>query len=179
MAFTDTLANKAIDWSGLALRSACLIALIGLPGHGFAKTGNGDAVVITVKPLSLLKTADLDFGDVAVGGTPGTVTINPTTGARTTAGGVTAIGGTPNGAQFVGAAAIGILVVVGISAAPTLTRAGGGSMTSTLNVEGGTGIRLFPGTGLQTFRVGGTLNVGANQLPGAYSGNFTLTVNYL
>ena len=41
-------------------------------------------------------------------------------------------------------------------------------MTTALTVQGGTGIRLFPGTRVQTFRVGGTLNVGANQQPGTY-----------
>ena len=48
---------------------------------------------------------------------------------------------------------------------------------------GGGGITLINTTllpsGLQTYYIGGTLSVGANQLPGDYSGTFALTVNYL
>ena len=47
----------------------------------------------------------------------------------------------------------------------------------------GGGIALLGGTllpsGVQTYYVGGTLNVGANQPAGDYSGTFQLTVNYL
>ena len=40
------------------------------------------------------------------------------------------------------------------------------------------GATLLP-SGVQTYYIGGTLSVGANQLPGDYSGTFALTVNYL
>jgi spore coat protein U-like protein len=51
-------------------------------------------------------------------------------------------------------------------------------MPTVLAVQGGTGVRLFPGTGVQTFRVGGRLNVAANQPAGNYTGTFSLTVTY-
>lgn len=38
-------------------------------------------------------------------------------------------------------------------------------------------VQLSPG-GAQTLSVGGTLNVGSSQTPGAYSGTFTVIVNY-
>lgn len=148
-----------------------------LPAH--AATRAAPVEVVTIRPLSLVKTDDLDFGTLIAGSTAGTARINENTGARTTIGGVTAApGGTPKRAEFVGVAAIGILITIAISPSPTLTNGTGGTMGTTLAVQGGTGIRLFPGTGVQTFRVGGTLNVGANQQPGDYSGTFSLTVNY-
>ncbi len=144
-----------------------------------AATRAAPVEAVTISPLSLVKTDDLDFGTLISGPTAGTATINANTGARTTTGGVTAgPGGTPKRAEFVGVASFGLLLTVAISPSPTLTNGTGGTMTTALTVQGGTGIRLFPGTRVQTFRVGGTLNVGANQQPGTYAGNFTLTVNY-
>jgi hypothetical protein len=144
-----------------------------------AATRAAPVEAVTIKPLSLVKTEDLDFGTLIAGPAAGTATINANTGVRTTTGGVTAAaGGTPKRAEFVGVAIIGLLINVAIGASPTLTNGTGGSMTTALAVEGGTGLRLFPGTGVQTFRVGGTLNVGANQQSGDYAGTFSLTVNY-
>ena len=72
----------------------------------------------------------------------------------------------------------------------TLTRAGGGApaLTATLTramTTSGGGIILLGSSatllpsGVQTYYVGGTLSVPANQPEGDYSGTFTLTVNYL
>jgi hypothetical protein len=157
--------------SGLAV----LVAAVA-PAHAAGTAGPVEAV--TISPLSLVKTDDLDFGTLIAGATAGTARINANTGVRTTTGGVTAAGGTPRRAVFVGVGGSGLLIIVSISPAPILSNGSGGTMTSTLNVQGGTGIRLFPGTGVQTFRVGGRLNVGANQQDGNYTGNFSLTVNY-
>lgn len=155
------------------------VLLFAVPSGAHGATRSGTATAVTLRPLSLVKTEDLDFGTVISGTTAGTVSVNANTGARTTTGGAVASGGTPRRAEFVGVGRLGLLSIVSIGAAPTLTNGSGGSMTSTLAVEGGTGIRLFTGTGVQTFRVGGTINVGANQAAGDYSGTFTLTVNYL
>jgi hypothetical protein len=157
--------------SGLAV----LVAAVA-PAHAAGTAGPVEAV--TISPLSLVKTEDLDFGTLFAGATAGTARINANTGVRSTTGGVTAAGGTPRRAEFVGVGGSGLLITIAISPAPTLSNGSGGTMTSTLNVQGGTGIRLFPGTGVQTFRVGGRLNVGANQQDGNYTGNFSLTVNY-
>ncbi|RJF93264.1 DUF4402 domain-containing protein [Sphingomonas cavernae] len=163
---------------GFALRTTLLLALAGIPGIAFAAQTPGEASATMVRPLTLIKTEDLDFGSISAGPTAGTVRINPATGARTTTGGAIAAGGAPTRATFVGASQLGIALNVQISASPTLVRAGGGTMTTALEVDGGTGWRLFTGTGPHTFHVGGQLNVGTNQTAGSYAGQFTLTVNY-
>jgi hypothetical protein len=81
-----------------------------------------------------------------------------------------------------------LLITVSGSTSVSLTRAGGGAapMTASLvraaSTSGG-GIALLSGTllpsGVQTYYIGGTLTVPANQPDGDYSGTFTLTVNYL
>lgn len=156
-----------------------MTALAACVSPALAATTAAPAEAVAISSLSLVKTEDLDFGTLVSGPAAGTATINANTGVRTTTGGVTAAGGgTPKRAEFVGIGGRGILIIVGIGPAPTLTNGTGGTMTSTLSVQGGTGVRLFPGTGVQTFRVGGRLNVGANQQDGNYVGTFTLTVNY-
>lgn len=164
---------------GFAIRVTLLLILAGIPGIAMAAPGTGEVRVTTVQPLTLVKSSDLDFGSISAGAAPGTVRINASTGALSTTGGATAAGGAPTRAVFVGASTLGLALNVQISASPTLTRSGGGgSMTTALQVEGGTGWRLLTGTGPHIFRVGGQLNVGANQPRGNYTGQFTLTVTY-
>ncbi len=165
------------------IRISCA-AIIGLfaiaaPAPVLAAGASAPAKAVVVRRLSLVKTDDLDFGTIARGTLPGSVTISAATGARTTTGGAIAAGGVPQRAVFVGAGQIGLLSIVSIGPSPILTNGTGGTMPTLLAVNGGTGIRLFPGTGVQTFQVGGTLTVGANQAEGDYTGTFTLTVNYL
>lgn len=160
-----------------ALAAALGVLAAGQPAPAASRGGTASAV--TLRPLSLVKTEDLDFGTIIAGTSAGTVAINANSGARTTTGGAIAAGGSPRRAEFVGVARIGILTIVAIGPAPTLSNGAGGTMASALAVQGGTGVRLFPGTGVQTFRVGGTVSVGANQPSGDYGGTFTLTVNYL
>ena len=152
--------------------------LMGSGSNAQAATVAGPVEAVLVKPLSLVKTDDLDFGTLVSSPIAGTATIDANTGVQTTTGGVLSAGGTPKRAEFVGVGGSGLLITIAISPSPTLTNGTGGSMPSTLAVQGGTGFRLLPGTGVQTFRVGGTLNVGANQQDGNYTGTFSLTVNY-
>jgi len=140
-----------------------------------------------VRPNTLIKTDDLDFGTLISGPTGGTISVNAVTGARTTTGGVTPVGTGSQRAIFQGTGGI-LLITVSGSTSVTLSRAGGGApaMTASLvraaSTSGG-GIALLGGTllpsGVQTYYIGGTLTVPANQPDGDYSGTFTLTVNYL
>lgn len=133
----------------------------------------------TLSPLAIVSTQDLDFGTILPGATAGTVTINPNSGNRTFAGSVTAAGGTPQRAEFIGVGQRNVVGVATLGPNPTLTNGAGGSMAATLTMgAGGAGNFVFPGTGIQNFRVGGTLSVGANQPDGIYSGSFTLTIVY-
>ena len=144
-----------------------------------AGTQAGTAKVITLKPLSIVKLRDLDFGRLASGTTAGTVVIEPTTDARLTTGGTLAAGGTPLAAQFYTYGTAGLVLQVTRGPLPVLSRAGGGAtMNVTQLTLNGPTIRLLNAAGLIDLRVGGTLAVAANQLDGIYSGNFDITVTY-
>jgi hypothetical protein len=162
-------------------------ALTALGSPAFAADMPGTANATVVRPNTLVKTEDLDFGTIISGTTGGTVSVNAVTGARTSTGGATTVGNDAQRAQFQGTGGI-LLITVSGSTSVTLARAGGGAapMTATLvraaSTSGG-GIALLGSTllpsGVQTYYIGGTLTVPANQPEGDYSGTFTLTVNYL
>ena len=166
----------------IALAGAIGAALAAaVPAHAATRSATGTATVVT--PLSLVNTAPLSFGALGAGATAGTVTVS-TGGVRTTAGGVTPLNGTVSAAGFTGmTGTTGIPFLIVISNPPasiTLTRVGGGAtMTvNTMQVSGGSGLRLVATNSLFSFTVGGTLHVGANQAKGTYNGTFNMTVNY-
>ena len=161
------------------IRSIMLAALAFATAPAQAASTTATSQALILRPLTLTQTEDLDFGTILPSATAGTVSVNANTGIRTTTGGVAAAGGTPQRAEFVGAGRLGLLTIVSIGVPPVLTNGSGGTMATVLVVEGGTGLRVLPGTGIQTYRVGGTLTVGANQAAGDYAGTFALTVNYL
>src|SRR5688572_12474639 len=80
---------------------------------------------IVLRPLTLLKVEDMDFGWLTVT-TAGTAVLDPITGVVTTTGGVLAAGGDPLPALFVGAASRNTPVKIRIPTRPiTLVRQGG------------------------------------------------------
>ena len=133
----------------------------------------------TWKPITVTNTRPLDFGTMVVGPTAGQVVINPRTDARSRTGGVTLAGGAPGAARFIvtGTRAVNALITIGT--APLLTRVSGTeTMTvSNMTLNGGR-TRRFPASGVLDVRVGGRLNVAANQRDGLYSGVFSLTIDY-
>ncbi len=152
-------------------------------------SGAADAVV--VEPLSLIANEALNFGRVAAGTTAGTVLLNPNTLACTTTGPIFRTG-VCQPAEFTGMGTRRLTVRIQMPTSVTLTRAGG---TQTMSVTGlsldttpdlvffngngaNTRYQIAPASGIFTFRIGGTLNIAANQQSGIYNGSFAVTVQY-
>jgi hypothetical protein len=132
-----------------------------------------------IHPLTVTKLRDMDFGALSVG-VAGTAVLEPNADTFSTTGGVTRIGGSPACAQFVGAAQSNSVVNIKIPTNTiTLKRVGG---TETMTVSNftlqGQSKRALAKAQSFTFRVGGTLNVAANQVEGVYTGTFDVTVQY-
>jgi hypothetical protein len=132
-----------------------------------------------IHPLTVTKIRDMDFGALSVG-VAGTAVLEPNADTLTTTGGVASIGGSPACAQFVGAAQSNSVVNIKVqNGSVTLTRSGG---TETMTVSNftlqGQSKRTLAKAQSFTFRVGGTLNVAANQVEGLYVGTFNVTVQY-
>ena len=160
------------------LRSAGTLACT----PAIAASQTGTATTVVVRPNTLMKIDDLDFGTI-VSGADGRHGDSQCAHRR------------PHGdrrcdpgrhdtqrAIFQGTGGI-LLITVSGDTSVTLTRAGGGAPTMTASLvraasTSGGGIALLGGTllpsGVQTYYIGGTLNVGANQPAGDYSGTFTL-----
>lgn len=144
------------------------------------------AKAITIRPLSLLKTVDLSFGNIIPGTVAGTVTVSPATDAVTYTN-VTGTGGQVGAARFVGAGTANQLVFIRASTAPfVLMRQGGGatmnvdtiSINAAVFIFGDTAVRFIPADRTLDIRFGGRLRVAANQIEGVYEGTFAVTVDY-
>ena len=158
--------------------SAAALAL-GQHGAAIAAEDNASSEAVIVTPLSLVNTTDLEFGTLLAGPTAGTVIINPNNDARSTTGGVTAAGAGGSAAQFWTYGGPRQFIFVTRGPLPVLDRVGGGgSMNVSQLTLNGSVFRFLNSAGLLDLRVGGTLQVGANQAPGTYEGDFQITVTY-
>lgn len=142
-----------------------------------------------VSSLSLVKDADLNFGDLISGTTASTVVVDPQS-IRQVNGSVVAAGGTVSAAQFQGSGTGGQRIRVRApNGSYILTESVSGAImilrdmtlevdNATFLAQGNSGQYRITGAGPFTVRVGGTLDVGANQQPGTYVGTFNIDVNY-
>ena len=138
--------------------------------NGASATGTAGVTIFT--PITVTQTQGLDFGAITSGAS-GSVSIAQANGTRSVSGGVGAIAvnvGKAGAFAVNGQSNAAINVVVG----GTITGFAGGITGSTLP---STLPSVLNGTSA-TFAVGGTLNIPANTLAGAYKGTYTVAVNY-
>ena len=157
----------------------CMMAFITASYSQATATATASATIVT--PISIAKTADLSFGNIAVqSSTGGTVVLAPA-GSRTSTSGVTlpATAGTVTAASFTVSGTSSYTYAITLPTTATLTRASG---TETMVASSFTSNPSGTGTlssGTQSISVGATLTVAAAQVAGTYtSGNFSVTVNY-
>ena len=162
---------------------ALAIVMLAFTAATFAQvTASATASATIITPIAISKTVDMNFGNVAVNSSLGTVVLTPA-GTRSRTGGVTlpAVGGTVTAASFtVTGAGTSTYAITIPSTNYTITRVSG-SETMIVNTFASTpsGTGTLSG-GTQTLTVGATLNVGASQVAGTYTNavGFDVTVNY-
>jgi spore coat protein U-like protein len=141
-----------------------------------------NATATIVKAISIDKVTDLQFGKIIAAPTAGQVAIQ-TDGSRTIASGNVVLfnqGSDEQAASFktIGSPGAAYYLVLPADGSVSLTGpTGSDPMTIEGFVHSATGT-LDAATGEETFNVGATLNVGANQAPGQYTGTFTVTAAY-
>lgn len=164
-----------------------IVVLLAFASGAQASTSSTSATATIVAPLSLGLARDLDFGTIIPGATQGTVSVNPATGARTPAGGVTLVNSIYGAALFniTGTKSKSYTIkfssgnVTIRNTANTNIRMTVNLLTSDLPANGnGTYRGTYDATGKASFHVGGTLTVAANQTPGSYTGIYNVEVNY-
>lgn len=161
------------------------IIMIGFSASSFAQStatsAATSATATIVAPITISAGSTMSFGDVVKSTAGGTVILS-TAGGRTPSGvsfSPTSTG-SPAASSFTvnGEAAYTYAITLPASDV-TLTKVAG---TETMTVNGFTSnpgtTGLLDGTGAQTLLVGATLNVGAAQVAGVYSGTYTVKVDY-
>ena len=140
-----------------------------------------------VAPITLTSVNKLEFGRIATGTVAGSVVLTPAAAPGITYDVVLAVPGGATrsaasydvtgtgGYKYAISVPTGSITLAGSAAGTSMTVSGFNALSvGTPNTTGGT---LTTG-GTDVFYVGGTLNVGASQAAGVYSGTFNVSVNY-
>lgn len=128
-------------------------------------------------------TVDMNFGTMTVGAVGGTIEVN-NAGARSVTGDVTPIvgGSVPSNGAFSVAGSTGLAMDVSVTAA-SFDVTNGTTVMSVDNFQllsdvGGTAGTITLAANPSSYTLGATLNVGAGQAEGTYTGEYTISVNY-
>jgi hypothetical protein len=178
----------------MSMKMTKLVLAIGamaMAGGAMAATDSATATATVIAPMTVVKSANLAFGNFAVGSvTAGTLAVN-TNGSRTVTGGVILpnVTGTVSAAKFdvagSGTSTYSILytgssttLVSTLVSANTMAYAMCSALTAAASCDGTVSTGVLT-TGAQSIYVGGTLTVGASQVPAAdYTGTINVIVEY-
>ena len=174
--------NKPNFMKTLKRFSVVAVIILAFSASAFAQasaTSNASATIVA--PISIANNTEMNFGNVAVGATAGTV-ILATDGSRTTGGGVTlpTTTGTVTAAQFTVTGQANFTYSITLPAAATTISSGANNMTVDTWTSNPNSTGDLGAGGSQVLLIGATLNVLASQPSGAYTSAtpFTVTVNY-
>jgi hypothetical protein len=138
------------------------------------QSASADAAANIITPMNIIKDVDLNFGNIAAGSSAGTVELT-TAGVRNPTNVILpSVAGTVTAAQFTVTGLEDSNYVITLPASATISN-GGNNMTIDNFTDDASNV-LTGGT--ETFNVGATLNIGAGQAVGQYTGDFEVTVDY-
>jgi hypothetical protein len=156
--------------------------MIGYSTYIYAQATAGASLSVNiVTPISITKSDDMVFGNIASNGSTGSILIG-TDGTRTSTGGVTlpTAGGSPKAASFVVSGAGNYTYSITLPSAPIMLNGitEGVTVSSFVSNPGSTGKLTTAGT--QTIFIGAMLNVPTSVASGSYSNaaGLSVTVNY-
>ena len=159
--------------------------VLGCTSSSFAQaTATASASANIITPISIAKTVDMNFGNVAVSATVAGTAILAPGGTRTTggAGGVTlpATTGTVSAANFTVSGQASYTYAITLPSTTVTISSGSNTMNVTAFTSSPSATGLLSSGGTQTLTVGATLNVTNGQAAGAYTNATALpvTVNY-
>ena len=165
--------------------AAIATAFAAIPAYADTETGNAEITI--VRPLSFVIDDNLDFGSLIPSNVAGIVTMTPT-GARTATNGIVLVGAGHKAASFAGQGTFNQRVDVSLGSNSIFITGPGAPMRVRTFVIGSTPTAVLTTTpnrfriaslsGIFQFPIGATLEVGANQAPGFYTGTWSITLNY-
>jgi hypothetical protein len=185
---TEEIFNNNISKNKMKNFTKFLVAASGLVIASFGanaqqtSTATATASATIITPISITKTQDLNFGNVAVSASAGGTVVMAPAGTRSTTGSVSlpATTGSPAAAQFTVSGQGNYTYSITL---PSTSTEIDDNASHTMQVDNFTSNPATTGTlssGTQTLTVGATLNVGAAQATGTYTSDvpFQVTVNY-
>ena len=157
---------------------AALVAAVagGLTAPAYAEPFTATANI--VKPLTIAKDTDLDFGTITMGSalTSANVDVANSAAAVAVCGTELVCSGTSNPASFTLAGVGTQSVSLTYTAPTTLANSGDSTKTVPFSHNGAGSIGLTDGAA--TLYVGGQITVASSTVPGVYSGDLTVTASY-
>lgn len=158
--------------------SGALVALsmLATTGHSMAATASASASANILAPVTLTKTSDLNFATIVTGTTADTVIVSAA-GARTCGAALTCSGSVTS-AAFNVAGTASTSYAITLPSTISITSGSNAMNVATFTSSKSGNVSTLNGSGADSFSVGATLSVGANQAAGAYTGNFTVAVDY-
>lgn len=152
------------------------ITAIGLvAGSAQAADFNGTANATIQAPVVISEVTEMDFATIFADNTGDLVTLTSAGAVSST--GASTFTGTPEAGAFSVAGTPSAAVTISFSSGDTLGGPGADMPLGTFTTDAG-GSPAFNGSGALAFNVGADLTVNASQLEGAYTGTYTLTVDY-
>jgi hypothetical protein len=185
-----TLRGRA-PWAPLVFLALAVPAPVMAQAVNDAETA--DAIAAIMQPGTMTKLADMDFGQIAQPSIAGNVTMSPNFPSCTPSAGIIHMGACQP-ARFAVLGRKNWLVRIREMNGGTivLTGPGGATMTVSMLSLGTTDMAPAPGgggppgsfgrqritsdSGAAEFRIGGRLNIAANQMQGTYTGTMTIQV---
>ncbi|OJU09896.1 MAG: hypothetical protein BGN86_10210 [Caulobacterales bacterium 68-7] len=162
---------------------AALLALAATPALAQSASGSGSITIL--RPLTVTKTADLQFGTVVRPSTGSGTAVISAAGARSVTGGVAALssGATPQAAAFTVAGEGGQSISVTVPSSFNVTNGTDTlSVTTSNDLSGSASAQTLSNavgaSGSLAVHVGGTVTVASTNSTGAYTGTFTVSAAY-
>ena len=142
-------------------------------------TAKANAAANIITPITIQSITDLNFGNIIANSSDGTVTMGTENDVPTYTGvAAPSIAGTRTRSEFTVEGMSGVNFTIALPADNDIELTGPASADA-MSLTGWThNSDLVLTDGENTFQVGATLNVNANQANGAYSATFPVTVNY-
>ena len=170
------------------LLGVALAASIGSAPSALADTKPGRSEVSVIRPLSFIADEQLDFGAIVASNQAGTVTMAPD-GSRTATNGIVIVGSGHSAASFAGWGQFNQRVLISLSSNTIWLTGPGprmrlrtftiGSTPTAVLTTAPQSFRIAGANGTFAFPVGATLEVGANQPIGKYTGTWDITLQYM
>lgn len=163
--------NKKLLLAGVVGLTA--LASFGNNAYAVDVTGNASAFINEV--ITITENNAMDFATVLADPAGDTVTLTPAAGISAT--GSSTFSGTPVAGEFAVVGTPNAALTISFSSGDVLTGPGVDMPLNTFTHDAGANPAL-DGSGDLTLNVGANLDINASQVGGAYSGTYTLTVEY-